>query len=546
MNNYGLALAALKREEQATAIWERVVEVAPDHVEALYNCGKMRTKQQRFDEALRFYDKVLALQPDHLDALIDQAAALSRLGEFRAAIAGYTKGLAIDARNVGMLNDRGTAFRELEQFDEALADYDRALAIDPENIITLNNRGNVLLSLRRASAALECYDRAVANQPGHAQSCNNRGAVLGRLGQYEEAFTCFDRALALDPNLTPALINRGTTLIAINRLPEAIAAFDAALVIDPDSVDAYWNRGVAQLASGEMRQGWVGYEYRWRKKEFVKHKRTFPVPLWLGDRALRGHTILLHAEQGLGDTIQFARYVPLVAQMGAQVILEVPSALKPLLTPLEGATAIIGRGRPLPTFDTYCPLMSLPLAFGTEVGSIPARIPYIHARTDRIGRWRERLAATRSPRVGIAWAGSDGHANNHNRSIPLEQFSAIFGASGLGFISLQKQASETERNALGHAGVTDLGEELADFADTAAVISLLDLVISVDTCVVHVAGALAQTVWTLLPFAPDFRWLLEREDSPWYPTMRLFRQPQPKDWDAVLARVRSELRRRFN
>jgi tetratricopeptide (TPR) repeat protein len=445
-----------------------------------------------------------------------------------------------------MLNDRGTAFKELEEFDEALADYDRALAIDPENIATLNNRGNVLLSLRRTSEALECYDRAVANQPDHPQSCNNRGAVLGRLGQYDEAFTCFDRALTLDPNLSPALVNRGTTLIAVNRLPEAIAAFDAALAIEPDSVDAHWNRSVAQLASGDMRQGWVGYEYRCRKKEFVKHKRGFPLPLWLGDRALRGRTILLHAEQGLGDTIQFARYVPLVARLGAQVILEVPSSLKPLLTSLQGAPAVIARGRPLPTFDMYCPLMSLPLGFGTELASIPVEIPYIRAGTERIEQWRERLSATRSPRIGLVWAGSDGYANNHNRSIPLQQFSAIFGVSGPSFLSLQKQASENERKALANAGVIDLGEELGDFADTAAVISLLDLVISVDTSVVHLAGAMGQTVWTLLPFAPDFRWLLEREDSPWYPTMRLFRQPQFRDWGSVLAQVRSELRRRFN
>ena len=346
--------------------------------------------------------------------------------------------------------------------------------------------------------------------------------------------------------MSPALVNRGTTLLAINRLPQAIAAFDAALAMEPDSVDAQWNRSVAQLALGDLRQGWVGYEYRWRKKEFAKHKRTFPEPLWLGDRALAGRTILLHAEQGLGDTIQFARYAAFAARMGAQVILEVQPSLKSLLTAIEGVTATIARGRPLPTFDLHCPLLSLPLALGTDEATIPAEIPYIHAPADRVERWRERLQATRSPRIGFAWAGSDGHANNHHRSIPLQQFSAIFGVSGVSFVSLQKQASERERDVLGSAGVIDLADELGDFADTAAVISALDLVISVDTSVAHVAGAMGQTVWTLLPFAPDFRWQLDREDSPWYPTMRLFRQPQLRDWDSVLAGVRSELRRRFD
>jgi hypothetical protein len=290
----------------------------------------------------------------------------------------------------------------------------------------------------------------------------------------------------------------------------------------------------------------VGYEYRWCKKEFAKHKRTFPVPQWLGDRALPGRSILLHAEQGFGDTIQFARYVALVARMGAQVIFEVQPSLKSLLVSIEGATATIARGRPLPAFDLYCPLLSLPLALGTDEATIPAEIPYIHAPADRVERWRERLRATRSPRIGLAWAGSDGHANNHNRSIPLQAFSGIFGVSGLGFVSLQKQASETERNVLGSAGVIDLADELGDFADTAAVISVLDLVISVDTSVAHVAGAMGQTVWTLLPFAPDFRWQLDRADSPWYPTMRLFRQPQLGDWESVLGQVQSELRRRFD
>jgi tetratricopeptide (TPR) repeat protein len=546
LNNYGLALSALKRDEEATAVWERVIALASDHIEALYNCGRMRAKQERLEEALQLYDRVLALKPDHLDALIGQAAAFSALGEFRSAIASYSKGLEIDPHNVGMLNDRGTAFKELEQFNEALADYDRALAIDPENLTTLNNRGNVLLFLQRTSEALESYDRALANKPDHAQSCSNRGVALGRLGDYDQAFTCFNRALAIDPNLSQAWVNRGAALIALNRLPEAIAAFEAALGIEPDGVGASWNRSLAQLALGDMRQGWVGYEYRWRRPEFIKHKRVFPVPLWLGASALHGRTILLHAEQGLGDTIQFVRYVPLIARRGAEVILEVQPCLKPLLTSIEGATAVIACGRPLPTFDVYCPLLSLPLALKTEQATIPAEIPYIHPRADRVERWRERLQATQSPRIGVAWAGSSGHSNNHNRSISLEQLFTIFGGPGLSFVSLQKEVSDTERSALDSAGVIDLGAELGDFADTAAVISLLDLVISVDTSVAHLAGAMGQAVWTLLPFAADFRWLLDREDSPWYPTMRLFRQPQIRDWDTVLRRVRSELDRLFS
>jgi tetratricopeptide (TPR) repeat protein len=542
LNNYGLALSALKRDQEAIKVWEDAVAAAPDHIEALYNCGHARAKLKRFEEALAFYDRVLALEPNHLNALLGQAATLYQLGRYQAAIVSYSNALALDESSIEILNRRGNAFKDMEKFDDALADFDRALAIDPENLGTLNNRGNLLLAMRRPSEALDSYERAVAIQPNHADSRNNRGVAFARLGQYEEAFACFNEALSLNSGLSQAHVNRGNTLLALNRLPEAIANYDAALDLDPECFDAHWNRSVAALGLGDLRRGWQGYEYRWSKKEFAKYKRTFPVPLWLGNRPVAGRTILLHAEQGLGDTIQFVRYVPVVARMGAQVILEVQAALRSLLAPIEGAMLTVARGHSLPPFDLYCPLLSLPLALGTELATIPAQIPYLHPRPERIALWRHRLACAQRPLVGVVWAGSSGHANDHLRSIPFEQISTLFDVSGLAFVSLQKGVKQGERWALADKGVVDLGEELADFVDTAAVISLLDMVISVDTSVAHLAGAMGRPVWILLPFAADFRWMLEREDSPWYPTARLWRQPRPRDWTPVLARVHSELR----
>jgi hypothetical protein len=271
-------------------------------------------------------------------------------------------------------------------------------------------------------------------------------------------------------------------------------------------------------------------------------RRNFVQPSWLGEGALDGRTVLLHAEQGLGDTLQFVRYAPLVARRGARVLLEVQPPLLPLLSGFEGVASVLAQGTKLPAFDLHCPLLSLPLAFGTEIDSIPAKIPYIGVSDSRRAKWRERLGAREMPRIGIAWAGSTAHRNNAKRSLALAQFASLLSTPGVEFVSLQKELSEPDAGLLPDFGnVLQLGEELADFADTAAVIERLDLVISADTSVAHLAGAIGKPVWILIPLAPDFRWLLAREDSPWYPTARLFRQQRLGDWNSVLGRVRTAL-----
>jgi hypothetical protein len=295
---------------------------------------------------------------------------------------------------------------------------------------------------------------------------------------------------------------------------------------------------------GQFAEGWRGFEWRWQQASWAPQRRVFGQPLWLGKEPLAGRTILLHAEQGFGDTLQFVRYAKLVARLDAVVLLEVQPPVKSLLSDVDGVAGTYARGEPLPPFDLHCPLMSLPLAFDTRLESIPAEVPYLHAPADRRALWRGRLKEKRSLRVGIAWAGSVLHKNNHQRSIAYDRFAALLATPGVEFISIQKEVAPRDAAALrAHANVIHLGDELEDFADTAAVVSLLDLVVSADTATVHLAGALGRPVWVLLPFSSDFRWLLEREDSPWYPTARLFRQPRLGDWDSVLARVQEELGR---
>jgi hypothetical protein len=297
-----------------------------------------------------------------------------------------------------------------------------------------------------------------------------------------------------------------------------------------------------RLRLGQFTQGWGDYESRWQQRSWAPQRRDFSAPLWLGQQPLVGRTVLLHAEQGFGDTLQFVRYAKRVADLGATVLLEAQAPLKPLLSGGEGIAQIFARGEPLPRFDLHCPLMSLPLAFGTALDTITADIPYVRAPADRLAHWRARLGAPRSLRVGIVWAGSAVHKNNHNRSIALDRFGSLLSVPDIEFVSLQNELGAQDAAALGRqANVISLGGELRDFADTAAIVSLLDLVISADTAMVHVAGALGRPVWVLLPFTPDFRWLLGREDSPWYPTARLFRQPRFGDWASVLARVREAL-----
>jgi hypothetical protein len=416
------------------------------------------------------------------------------------------------------------------------------LLIAPLHPEILYNLGNSCLELGRLDEALANYNEALAKNASYAGALVNRGNALVQLNRPVEAISSYDTALALLPGHPQILTNRGHALRRLDRPVEALLDFEAALAKGPGFAEAHFEAGMTRLTLGEFEVGWKEYEWRWKTGTFADKRREFCRPLWLGEADVSGKTVLLHAEQGFGDTIQFIRYALLLIERGAKVICEVQRELRPLLSQLDGLE-IVAEGEGLPALDMHCPLLSLPLAFRTKLETIPADIPYLSAPAEPIARWRDRLPQDR-PRVGFVWSGSTSHKNDANRSIPLARLAALLKDLPVRCVSLQNELRDTDRQTICELpNLVHFGGELADFADTAAVISLLDVVVSVDTAVAHLAGALGKPVIVLLPHAADFRWMRERGDSPWYPTAKLLRQPAFGDWDSVIIRLSDELRR---
>ncbi len=542
LNNRGVALKELKRFEEALASYDRALTMRPDFAEALSNRGVALYELKRFEEALASYDLALAVRPDYAEALSNRGNALKELKRFEEALASYDRALTLRPDYAETLCNRGLTLLELKRFEEALASCDRALMLRPDYPEALSNRGNALRQLKRFEEALASYDRALALRPDYAGALSNRGLILHELERFEEALASCDRALSVRPDHVEALLNRGNALSELRRFDEALASYDRALTLRPDYAEAHLNEALTRLLVGEFEDGWEKHEWRWQTKQHRSARRGFTQPLWTGRENVADKAVLLHAEQGLGDTIQFCRYVPLVAERAARVILEVQRPLHELMSTLCGATQILSRGDPLPDFDMHCPLLSLPLAFGTRFESIPSTTPYLHTPTRTLRHWTTRLGSPDRPRVGICWAGRPNFKGDLSRSIGLSPMLPLVESTDVQFFGLQKdlRAGDTEILRC-NPQITHLGDEIETFSDTAAVISSMDLVISSDTSVAHLAGALGKPIWILLQCVPDWRWLLDREDSPWYPTARLFRQDETRDWDSVIARVRAAL-----
>jgi hypothetical protein len=425
----------------------------------------------------------------------------------------------------------------MRRYEEALASYDAALRLEPNNPHSLNKRGVALLDLDRAQEALACFTRALDLKPDLVEALGNRGNALIKLNRPHEAIASYDAARAIAGDGAQLLTNRAHALRRLDRLQEALADLTQALAMTPGFPEAHFELSLVQLALGDFERGWRAYEWRWRTAAFATRRRGFD-QLWTGQQALAGRTILLHAEQGFGDTIQFARYVPCVARLGASVVLEVQPEFVSLMSSLHGVDRVVARGEKLPSLELHCPLMSLPHALKIEIPTIPSEIPYLGACPTADVAWG---GTGERPRVGAAWAGNTSHHNDRNRSIPLSLFAQLFENPLIQFVSLQRDLRPDDGALLASHGVASIGPDLRDFADTAALIAQLDLVVSVDTAVAHLAGALAKPVTILLPYAADFRWLRERQDSPWYPTARLMRQPAFGDWTGIIAQLRADL-----
>jgi tetratricopeptide (TPR) repeat protein len=540
LSNRGNALKALKRFDEALDSFDRALAAQPDYPAALSNRGAVLFEIARYEEALATYDRSLAIRPDQVVALYNRGGALQKLGRFEEALSSYDRALAISPELVEAHVNRGNTLIALDRHNDALASFDTALALRPDLVEALTSRGNALNGLKRHEEALTSYDRAIACQPAYAAAHYNRGTTLHEMKRYDEALESYDRAISLQPDYPEAFSNLGATLWELKRHDEALASYDRAIALQPTFPEAHWNAASLRLLTGDFEHGWEEYEWRWKYKTMALAKRNFAQPQWSGE-PIEGKTILLHSEQGLGDAIQFSRYVPLVAGRGARVILEVDRRLRELMSSLDGAAQVLSTGDALPDFDMHCPLLSLPRAFHTLIETVPSRTPYLHASPERLAKWAARLGPERGLRVGLIWSGNPAHHRDHARSIALSALMPLLGVPAI-FFSLQKDVRSADAAVLaGRRDVIQIADELADFSDTAAIMAQLDLIISVDTSTVHLAGALGRPVWILLPYLPDWRWLLDRDTSPWYPTARLFRQDEARGWGSVIPRVQAAL-----
>ena len=517
----------------------------PAKLEAKFQRAGKLLQQGKLAQAKKLYEEIYVVLPDNIQVISMLGIVAAKNRDYSDAISLYNRVIDLDPGHAETYSNRGLAFKNIGKFNEAIADFDQAIIHKPDFADAYYYRGNVLNNLGRWDDALADYNKAITYKPNDPFMHANRASALASLGKLESAVADYDRAIALKPDFAIAFSNRGNVLNKLNRYEAAIASHDKAISLEPNYAIAYWNKSLALLVTGDFEHGLPLYEWRWNIPVFARGRKEVPQPYWIGKESLVGKTILLYSEQGFGDAIQFCRYAAMVAQRGATFILEVQPALTRLLEGLDGVSAIISRGDPLPPFDYHCPLLSLPLAFGTRPETIPSSERYLHADTDLRTRWTERLGPAAKPRVGLVWSGSATNTNDLNRSLVLDELLRIL-PDNYQYISLQKEIRDEDRQALDtHPDLLHFGDELQDFADTAALCDLMDLVISVDTSVAHLSGALGKPTWVILPFNPDWRWLLERSDTPWYPSMTLYRQTAPGDWGPIISTVADDLSRAF-
>ena len=532
--NRGIVLHELKQLDAALASYERALVLKPDLAEGHCNRGNVLCELEQ-PEAAASFDRAIAIRTDYAEAHFNRSKVLKVLGRLEEALASCDRTISIKADYAEAYANRGNVQRELGQLDAALASYDRAISLKGDFAEAYFSRGIVLRRLGQVDAALSSYNQAIVFKASYAEAYANRGTVLRELGQFDAALTSYDRALATKTDFAEAYCNRGTLLHELGQFDLASASYDQAIAVKPDFSQAHFNKSISLLTRADFANGWAGYEWR------TKALRHFPLPCWHGPEPLPGKTILLHSEQGLGDTIQFCRYAKLVSNLGARVILETQEPLIGLLATLEGVSQIVCRGNPLPAFDCHCPLLSLPLAFNTNLGSIPRSIRYLRSDAGKVAQWQARLGPKLRPRIGLVWSGNAEFTNDRNRSLSIAELVEHLPGE-FHYICLQKEVREIDRQILVARGqITSFADDLADFTDTAALCECMDLVISVDTSVAHLSGALGKTTWLLLPFNSDWRWLLDRDDSPWYPTMKLYRQDRPGHWSGLLAQMARNL-----
>ena len=489
--NAALIVNSLEGLNAALPYLDRALKIAPDYAIAHNNRGNVLWRLDRHLEALTNLEKALAIEPNYADAHCNRGNVLWSLTRFEEALTSFDRAVALNPIDAMAWHNRGNVLWELRRPDEALSSYDRALAIQPNDTLILMDKGRMLQRLERYEQALATFGKVLAIAPDYLPALNTRGNALWRLKRLDEALANYDRFLQLSPNDAEVLMNRGNALGELGLFDEALASFDKSLSLRPDHAETHWNRSLVRLRLGDYEGGWQDYEWRFKKEDSRARVREFLQPRWRGHKSLAGKTILLYAEQGLGDTIQFVRFATVIAERGARVILQVQESLKDLLSRLKGVAFVIGADEDPPPFDCQCPLLSAPLELKATLKSLPKTEHYLAASQDRVAKWDSRLSRSGKKRVAICWAGSPSFIDDHNRSIGLERFSPLLAAPDIEFFSIQKVLGPDDNEILKrHPQVVHLGNEIVDFDDTAAIMSLMDLVVSSDTSVVHLAGAL--------------------------------------------------------
>jgi tetratricopeptide (TPR) repeat protein len=533
-----ISLHQAGRLAEAEKIYRRILIQQPNHPDALHLLGVVSHQTGQSDAAIDLIQRAIAINPGNAHYHNNLGNALRDKGLSTEAIAAYRNAVQRKPDYPEAHYNLGVALRARGQIDQAIAAYRNALSFNPEFADARNDLGSALREIGSLDEAIATLREAIRLKPDLHKAYNNLANALHETGQLDEAIVALRQAILIKPDIAELHNNLGNILRDRGLLDDAIAALGQSIRLKPEFAEAHYNLGLIYMLKGDFAQAWPEYEWRWRSKGFPSPRGEFVQPRWDGGD-LNGRTILLHSEAGFGDTIQFVRYAPMVASRGGKVLLECQAPLLGLMRGLPGVEQLVTTNEPLPHFDVHCPMMNLPLAFGTTMQTIPATVPYLRADPSLIESWRVRLGrADGQLRIGLIWAGNQRFRLDRTRSLNLQQLSPLARVPGIKFFSLQKgPPADQAKTPPEGLQLINLGPDLMNFSDTAAVMSSMDLIISTDTSVAHLAGALARPVWVMLQLMPDWRWHLEREDSPWYPTMRLFRRKNWGDWPEVIERV---------
>lgn len=553
----GLALLALGHLDEAERCYRHAIALKPDYADAHSDLGIVLGQQGRLHESVASFQQAIQCKPNHAGYYNNLGVALAQVGRCEEAVQVHRYALQLSPNDAGAHNNLGLALLKLERLDEAASQLRRAITLKPDYADAYYNLALVMGRQNNFDEGIELLEQSLRLKPDNPDAYNDMGVMYARLDRFEDAETFHRKSLTQRPDHAETHYNLGLALHRQLKLDAAIASYENAISLKPDYADAHCDRAFALLVQGRFEQGWPEYEWRWNGRQ--KAARDFYQARWDGS-PLAGRTILLHAEQGRGDTIQFIRYAPLVQQAGGRVVVECQQELASLIATCAGIDQLVIRHQPLPAFHVHAPLLSLPGIFRTNLDTIPAHVPYLAADPARIERWRQEIVqseertATKqasnadslfslprsSFKIGIAWRGDPVHKGDRFRSVSLARFAPLANIPGVRLFSLQRGPGLEELGQVDFP-LVELGSHFETFMDTAAVLMNLDLLITIDTAVAHCAGALGRPVWVMLPFVPDWRWLLEREDSPWYPGMRLFRQKRMGDWDEVFQQIEGEL-----